>query len=157
VLNKVEQSVLEAQASGNRLTLRRAKMDSLTKNIKMALTQRSYLFARETLGQAMYKALTSPSKIVKRSALSARQYLTKLKKEIGPDKFRELLGVEDYKTLMFAIDDTGSMADDIRAAKNIATAIVNTQAGKKTVNYILSVFNDPSKYSSYFISKQEEP
>jgi hypothetical protein len=140
VLSKVERSVLEAQASGNR-----AKLDNLTMTTKMALTQRNYLFARETLGQALYKTLASRSRIAKRSSSDANKYLTKLKKEIGEKKFNEFLGVEDSKTLMFAIDDTGSMSNDIRAVKYIATAIVKTQAGKKDVDYILSVFNDPSK------------
>ncbi|XP_031573152.1 von Willebrand factor A domain-containing protein 7-like [Actinia tenebrosa] len=145
VLSKVEKSVLEAQASGNKHFLSRAKMDTLINNIKIALKKRSFLFARETLGKALYKALTTRSgPRVKRSASSAKQFLDKLQKEIGQTKFSELLGVEDYKTLVFAIDDTGSMGGEIRAVKDISSAIVRTQAGKKTVNYILSVFNDPT-------------
>lgn len=45
-------------------------------------------------------------------------------------------------TLMFAIDDTGSMRDEIEAAKRIATSIVNQQR-VEPVDYILSPFNDP--------------
>ena len=45
-------------------------------------------------------------------------------------------------TLMFAIDDTGGMTQEIAAAKKIATSIVDGQRAEP-VNYILSPFNDP--------------
>ena len=45
-------------------------------------------------------------------------------------------------TLMFAIDDTGSMRQEIAAAKKIATSIINQQRAEP-VDYILSPFNDP--------------
>jgi uncharacterized protein with von Willebrand factor type A (vWA) domain len=45
-------------------------------------------------------------------------------------------------TLMFAIDDTGSMRGEIDAAKKIATAIVDEQRAEP-VDYILAPFNDP--------------
>ncbi|XP_031557718.1 von Willebrand factor A domain-containing protein 7-like [Actinia tenebrosa] len=139
ILSKVEKHVLEAQASGNT-----AHLSNLTKNIKVALKQRSYLFAREALGQALCKSISSSRPgISKRSGSDGARYLARLKKEIGPDKFSKLLGVEDSKTLAFAIDDTGSMRNDIYAVKEIAKAIVRT-AGKTAENYILSVFNDPT-------------
>ena len=47
-------------------------------------------------------------------------------------------------TLMFAIDDTGSMKEEISAAKKIAISIVNEQRAEP-VDYILSPFNDPGK------------
>ena len=49
----------------------------------------------------------------------------------------------DKTTLMLAIDDTGSMADEIQAAKDIATHIVNYRRPNLEVDYILSPFNDP--------------
>ena len=49
-------------------------------------------------------------------------------------------------TLMFAIDDTGSMREEISAAKKIATSIVNEQR-VEPVDYILSPFNDPGMHS----------
>ena len=44
---------------------------------------------------------------------------------------------------MFAIDDTGSMSDEIQAAKDIAAYIVNISRPNLEVDYILSPFNDP--------------
>ena len=49
-------------------------------------------------------------------------------------------------TLMFAIDDTGSMRDEIAAVKKIASSIVNQQRAE-FVDYILSPFNDPGMHS----------
>jgi len=43
---------------------------------------------------------------------------------------------------MFAIDDTGSMAGEIQAAKDIATSIVKHRS-VEVVDFILSPFNDP--------------
>ena len=45
--------------------------------------------------------------------------------------------------LMFAIDDTGSMSDEILAAKNIAADIINYKRKVPIKEYILSAFNDP--------------
>lgn len=45
-------------------------------------------------------------------------------------------------TLAFALDTTGSMGDDIDAAKEIVFGIV-TQERAFSVDYILSPFNDP--------------
>ena len=45
-------------------------------------------------------------------------------------------------TLAFALDTTGSMVDDIDAAKTIVFGIV-TQNRAFSVDYVLSPFNDP--------------
>ncbi|XP_028518356.1 uncharacterized protein LOC114574325 [Exaiptasia diaphana] len=139
ILVKVERSILEAKASGNR----RASLSRLTRNIKLALSKKSYLFARQTLGQALYSAL-STSRSGKRSVSNyGAQYLRKLKKELGEKLFNKLVGFNDDKTLTFAIDDTGSMGDEIRAVKDISIALVKGMKGKSDIDYILSVFNDP--------------
>ena len=44
---------------------------------------------------------------------------------------------------MLAIDDTGSMGDEIQAAKDIATYIIKYPRKNLEVDYILSPFNDP--------------
>lgn len=140
ILGKVERSILEAQASGNR----RSSLNKLTKGIKTALKKRSYLFARQTLGQALYSALSS--RRGKRSTSNTgAQYLQKLKNELGESVFNKLIGFDDDKSLIFVIDDTGSMGNEINAVKNISIAMVNSFKGKNSIDYILSVFNDPGK------------
>lgn len=125
----------------------KAKLDALTNNIKLALKERSFLFAREALGQALYMAMAlgKRSGRVKRSTNPGKTYLDKLKKELGDVKFGNLLGVKDEKTLIFTIDDTGSMGGEINAVKKITKEIVMTRGTSPPVDYILSVFNDPSK------------
>ena len=58
--------------------------------------------------------------------------------------FDTFMSVNGDVTLMFAIDDTGSMSDEIQAAKDIASSIVN-HPRDETVDYILSPFNDPGE------------
>jgi len=65
-----------------------------------------------------------------------------IKNELGPSAFDTFMSVNGDVTLMFAIDDTGSMGGEIQAAKDIATSIVN-HPRDDTVDYILSPFNDP--------------
>lgn len=71
-------------------------------------------------------------------------FMDSIKKELGNSAFDTLLSVSGDVTLMFAIDETGSMRDEIQAAKDIATSIVNYPR-KEKVDYILSPFNDPGK------------
>ena len=68
-----------------------------------------------------------------------------VKRDLGSTTFETFMSVKGDVTLMFAIDDTGSMGDEIQAAKDIAKSIVNHPRDEK-VDYILSPFNDPSKY-----------
>ncbi|XP_046850766.1 von Willebrand factor A domain-containing protein 7-like [Xenia sp. Carnegie-2017] len=73
---------------------------------------------------------------------SGRSFLGNLKQTIGASAFNDLFAMHGQVTLMFAIDDTGSMREEIQGAKNLATAIVNMQRAEP-VDYILSPFNDP--------------
>ena len=60
-------------------------------------------------------------------------------------QFEKFIGNQnDTKvTLMFAVDDTGSMYQEIQAVKDIATYIVNITRPNLEVDYILSPFGDP--------------
>ena len=81
----------------------------------------------------------------KRAATTAvMNFMDSIKAELGDAAFDTFMSVNGDVTLMFAIDDTGSMRDEIQAAKDIAIAIVNKQRDEK-VDYILSPFNDPGK------------
>ena len=56
----------------------------------------------------------------------------------------KILSAQGDSTLMFAIDTTASMSDEIQAAKAIAKAIISVTRDFE-VDYILSPFNDPGK------------
>ena len=68
-----------------------------------------------------------------------------IKTTIGKGKFEKVFGNQDDNkaTLMFAVDDTGSMYQEIQAVKDIATYIVNITSPNLEVDYILSPFGDP--------------
>ena len=53
-------------------------------------------------------------------------------------------------SLMFAIDSTGSMSNDIKIAKEIAKDIVNLD--RNPVDYVLSDIDDPSNYCLLYTS-----
>ena len=74
-----------------------------------------------------------------------KKFMKMIEREIGKEKFQKFVGTKnlDRTTLMFAIDDTGSMSDEIQAAKDIASHIVNIPRPNLEVDYILSPFNDP--------------
>ena len=65
-----------------------------------------------------------------------------LKKELGSDGFNKLMSVDGDVSLMFTIDTTGSMHDEIKAAKEIVKSIASYPR-KSSVEYVLSPFNDP--------------
>ena len=75
---------------------------------------------------------------------AAAKYLDELRKNVTNKTMDEILSAKGYSTLIFVIDTTGSMGNDIKAAKAIAKQIINIKRDSK-VDYILSPFNDPSK------------
>ena len=87
---------------------------------------------------------------IKDIARGAQGYLEKIKMAIGEDSFSQLISEGGGATLMFAIDTTGSMAQEINAAKAIATSIVNRKR-QFPVDYILSPFNDPCKHRDLYL------
>ena len=86
----------------------------------------------------------------------ALAFLESIREDIGDTAFEEFLSVSGLVTLIFAIDDTGSMGEDIKSAIAIATQIVRARRDYD-VDYILSPFNDPSKkLKSWFRYKCRE-
>ena len=79
---------------------------------------------------------------------SVNDFLNSIKDDIGEQKFNELMLADGGATLIFAVDTTGSMTDEIAAARGIANAIINMPR-KFPVDYILSPFNDPGKCASH--------
>ena len=69
-----------------------------------------------------------------------------IKRAIGKDNFKKFISNQNINkaTLMFAVDDTGSMYQEIQAVKDIATYIVKKpKRPNLEVDFILSPFNDP--------------
>ena len=76
----------------------------------------------------------------------------KLRAILDETDFDELLGISGGVTLIFVIDTTGSMSDEIAAAKEIVKAIA-AHPRDSPVDFILSPFNDPSKLRCLIHSK----
>ena len=77
-------------------------------------------------------------------SFAAAHFLETLRDEVGERSFNRLVARGGAKTLAFAIDTTGSMTDDIKAAKAITKAIL-AEERKEKVDFILSPFADPGK------------
>ena len=133
-----------------------ARLKKIEEIFKVAAKQGSSHFIRQSLGHALYtvreikKASVGRKKRCSLCADAMRKFMTSIETAIGKEKFTKFVGNtnKDQATLMFAIDDTGSMHDEIQAAKDIATYIVRDISRPKNlkVDYILSPFNDPGRF-----------
>lgn len=94
----------------------------------------------------MYLLSTKPahSDRLKRSSHNeGREFLQDLRQRVGRDTFDSFMAVQGDVSLMFVVDDTGSMSDEIEATKDIAIDIINYPRDSPIITYILSPFNDP--------------
>jgi hypothetical protein len=129
-------------------TLRKKyKLPEVKSDIKEALKLGNVRFARHMLAIALNMiGKSSPGRRSRRSLikLDPKKFLEDVKKNIGEEAFFELLALDGETTLMFAIDVTGSMGEEIEAAKAIATEIsIFERRSKPPKDYILSWFSDP--------------
>ncbi|XP_059904201.1 von Willebrand factor A domain-containing protein 7-like isoform X2 [Gadus macrocephalus] len=73
------------------------------------------------------------------------QLLEDIRGAAGDRDFLRLMGIARSSVVCFVIDTTGSMADDIAAAKDVVYNIIDSKKGKQDEpsEYILVPFNDP--------------
>ncbi|KAK3730533.1 hypothetical protein QZH41_017240 [Actinostola sp. cb2023] len=145
-ITAIERGVAEAKAAErwNRFQRKNAHLQATKHTLKLAVQNRMFQFARNKLGQALFYIKRDSSRRPKRSTQNqASSFMDDLKQSMGPAKFDEFMAVMGDVTLMFAIDTTGSMSDEIATAKRIAVDVINYPR-QNPVSYILSPFNDPS-------------
>ncbi|KAK3730532.1 hypothetical protein QZH41_017239 [Actinostola sp. cb2023] len=147
-LTTVERGVADAKAAESWLRYSPQKLQSLKNTIKLAAGKRMYQYSRHRLGEALFLlrnsgAASSRPKRSTRNQTSSLSFVDDLKQSMGPAKFDEFMAVMGDVTLMFAIDTTGSMREEIATAKRIAVDVINYPR-QNPVSYILSPFNDPS-------------
>ena len=118
------------------------------------------MFARQSLGDGLYSAIQLATKRGRRkrsttdSSFVVKKFMESVKKDLRDDSFKTFLGVKGKVTLIFVIDNTGSMWDEIAAAKAIAKSIVNQPRKDTTVNYILSpLMTQVSAYKAIQLSQ----
>ena len=150
-VDEIEKSVYESQALRSFYRQSPARLKKIERIIKLAAKQGNHQsFISQSLGHALYTAreIEKKKSRFKRCSVcrdAMKKFMKMIEKEVGKKKFQKFLGTKNSArtTLMFAIDDTGSMSDEIQAAKDIATYIVNYKRPNLIVDYILSPFNDP--------------
>jgi hypothetical protein len=102
-----------------------------------------FRFARRALGIALYTARKESKRRGKRTTgYDAKTFLNDIKNDLGDDKFSSFLALQGDVTLMFALDVTGSMHDEIKASKEIIKKISQYDRSEP-VDYILTTFSDP--------------
>ena len=153
VIDGLEKKIADFQA-----TLGRRRIDpSFVDNVKKFIEEASKYKKANTMilriltaqGLFLVEKHEDGSTRFKRDKLlieGATAFLESIKEDIGEESFKEFLGVSGQVTLIFVIDDTGSMGDEIEAVVQIAKNIVGRKREVK-VDYILSPFNDPSKWT----------
>ena len=149
-MDEIEKSLYDAQAMRTYYSQSSLRLKKIKDYIKLASKKNNTRFIQQSLGHALYTTIEMEKKKAGRKKRSTsystevKNYMDRISNEIGYDKFDKMMGVKERLTLMFAIDDTGSMSDEIKAAKAIAQYIVNHERSDTEVDYILSPFNDPS-------------
>lgn len=169
-VDQIEKSVYDAQAMKWYYTQSTTRAKKIKDYIKLASKHSNTRFIQQLLGHGLFTSIeiekrkaTSTGLTEKRAttlsrskrcalcAAAVKKYLETIKKEVKASVFDDLLGVVERVTLMFAIDDTGSIGSEIIAVKAIAKYIIEYPSRQYTeIDYVLSPFNDPSMYSVFF-------
>ena len=91
----------------------------------------------------MYTSRKESKRRGKRSAgYDVKKFLNDIKRDLGNEKFSDFLALQGEVTLIFALDVTGSMHDEIQASKEMIKKISQYDRSEP-VDYILTTFSDP--------------
>ena len=155
-MQEIERAVYERQAHRSLYLQTPTRVKKIEGIIKLAAQHGNEQFLRQALGHALYttmniqksKHFSLTSRRKKRCAkcvVAVEEMMRSIKRAIGKRNFKSFIGNKNGNkaTLMFAVDDTGSMYQEIQAVKDIATYIVKMPRPNLEVDFILSPFNDP--------------
>ena len=155
-VEEIERAVYERQAHRSLYLQTPTRVKKIEGIIKLAAQHGNEQFLRQALGHALYTTIniqkskhsSLTSRRTKRCAIcvnAVKKMMRSIKRAIGKDNFKKFIGNQNMNkvTLMFAVDDTGSMYKEIQAVKDIATYIVKLPRPNLKVDYILSPFSDP--------------
>ena len=154
-IDEIEKALASMQARKGVLMFDQKESEEFMKILQRSARSGNIESFREVLGRAIFhnmtrlNSLTASSQKHKvssdnRKALldGAKAFLSDIKKQIGEEHFEELISINGEVTLVFVIDSTGSMKEDIDAAKAIAEEIISHKRDVP-VSFILSTFSDP--------------
>ena len=143
VINEIEKAVLNAGASDSRLRDSERTKTTLSRLLANAIKSKSYKYARDVLGKVLHLLSKESSRRRKRSpGNEGATFLQELRQTLGNETFDSFMAVKGDVSLIFVVDDTGSMSNEIQSVKKIAIAVANYPR-EAPVEYILSPFNDP--------------
>ena len=144
IINEIEKAVVDAGAVDNRLRFSNDTKATLSRLLVNSINSKSYTYARDVLGKILHLLNADSSRRRKRSPAEngGKSFLQRLRQSLGNKTFDNFMAVKGDVSLIFVIDDTGSMGSVINACKKIATAVINYPR-EAPVEYILSPFNDP--------------
>ncbi len=153
-IHDIEKALADAQMLGH-IKHNEQRLSKLRRLVKTAVQKRSYRFARKCIGEAMFtiRKINGRQKKErgKRSTLlSSKDFVKSVIQTTSVSDFNNLLAMQGQVTLTFAIDDTGSMWDEMLAAKKTAEWIVD-QPRPEPMEYILSPFNDRGNILELFL------
>ncbi|KAL9960311.1 hypothetical protein ACROYT_G033756 [Oculina patagonica] len=155
IINEIEKAVASAGATDNQLRYNDDTKATLTRLLANSIKSKSYKYARDVLGKVLHLLSTDSSRRRKRSSENkGKSFLQGLRESLGNETFDSFMAVEGDVSLIFDVDDTGSMSGEIEAVKKIATAVVNYPR-EAPVEYILSPFNDPMSDAGQFVIKED--
>ncbi|CAB4001440.1 Hypothetical predicted protein [Paramuricea clavata] len=155
VIHQIERFMEQAD-----LSRKKYKLPELKSDIKDAVKLGNIKFARRTLAIALNTIEKNNSKPAGRRRRSIKQdvktFLENIRKYLGETMYSKLFALDGGKTLIFAIDITGSMNDVIEAAKAIATEISTSKRRAPPSSYILSWFSDPQDLGGAIKKKKDQ-
>ncbi|EDO42254.1 predicted protein [Nematostella vectensis] len=133
-----------AEAQGRRLSFDPTFLKTVT---KLAVDANEMKKARDALGFGMYEDFKKYQACMKSGSRhkcgpSSSGIVAQIRSLIGDEKFNRLMAVQGDADLIFTIDTTGSMSEEINAAKRIVESIARYDR-ERPVRYTLSPFNDP--------------
>ncbi|XP_067023629.1 hemicentin-2-like [Acropora muricata] len=145
ILNVIERAVANANASGDENDA--GTLSKLEDLVVKAVQSKRFHYGRQVLGRAMnlLSMAGSSQRREKRSSPNGTgsNFLGRLRQRVGNNNFDSFMAVQGDVSLMFVMDDTGSMGDEIKAVKSMAIDIMNYDRQAPINLYILSPFNDP--------------
>ncbi|KAL9960310.1 hypothetical protein ACROYT_G033755 [Oculina patagonica] len=155
LINEIEKAVANAGATDSRLRYNNETKATLSRLLADSIKSKSYKYARDVLGKVLHLLSTDSSTRRKRSAGNkGKSFLEGLRETLGNETFDSFMAVDGDVSLIFVIDDTGSMRSVIEAVKKIAISVINFER-KAPVEYILSPFNDPMSGAGQLVIKED--
>ena len=174
----VMKAVAEAHASSQTKKNKKLDVNLLKDHLRWATKNRNFLGVTEQIGKTLVAFFDITSKTISSEenksvkneekekekvevdevalmAEAAQVFLGALADDIGEEIYDQLIVREGDSSLIFVIDATGSMANEIRTAREITKSIIREKRNGN-VSYILTTFRDPYVDAPVFMPPEKK-